>query len=146
MRIEKLKLLGLTVWSLCFAKVVQAATLQEFMGPYDPSLLYWAAITAVMGGIVRTIFSLQGDNIYWGTFFVALWDAGKSLVAGLLAFWVVQALRSSGWLIPNEIRYGAVLAAGILRFTAIFWLRDFGAEWLAARKSQIVSSVKKDAL
>lgn len=137
--LEKFKLVSLAIWAFFFTQVVQAATTAEIIGNYDPELIYWAAVMALMGGIARTIFSLQDSEIYWGTFWTAQWDAGKSLAAGLLVFWLIQIMRSYGWVVPNEMRSGAVLAAGILRFAAVFWLRDLGKEWLEARRSQIVN-------
>jgi hypothetical protein len=137
---EKLVITALAVWAMCFAHVIRAATIMEFMGPYEPALLQWAALTALLGGLFRTIFSLQADGrVIRQILPEAGWDAGKALVAGLLVFWAIQALRSYGWLIPSEVRFGAVLTAGVLRFTAVFWLRDFGKEWLAARRAQIIN-------
>jgi hypothetical protein len=137
---KNLVLVLLSGWAMCFAHVIRAATIEEFMGPYDPSLLKWAAITALLGGFFRTIFSLQSDaRVLRQIAPEAVWDAGKALVAGLLVFWTIQALRSYGWPIPAEVRFGAVLAAGILRFTAVFWLRDAGREWINARKAQFVN-------
>lgn len=130
----------LFLWAVGFTAVIRASTLEEFMGPYDQSLLKWAAITALLGGVLRTIFSLQSDaRVIREIAPEALWDAGKALAAGLLVFWAIQALRSYGWPVPTEVRFGAVLVAGILRFTAVFWLRDFGKEWLDARKAQFVN-------
>lgn len=140
MKHEKLVIVALAVWAMCFAHVIRAATIMEFMGPYEPELLKWAAITALLGGVLRTIFSLQADGrVIRQILPEAAWDAGKALVAGLLMFWVIQALRSYGWPIPSEVRFGAVLAAGILRFTAVFWLAQAGKEWAEARKAQIVN-------
>jgi len=99
----------------------------------------WAAAFALMGGIFRTIFSLQGRQIVWTILPEAMWDAAKAVASGLLVFWCIQALRSSGWMVPTEVRFGAVVAAGALRFTAVFWLIDAGREWLEARKAQFVN-------
>jgi hypothetical protein len=130
----------LAAWAMCFAHVIRASTIEEFMGPYDPALLKWAALVALLGGVFRTIFSLQSDaRVIRQIAPEAAWDACKALAAGLLVFWAIQALRSYGWAIPSEVRFGAVLVAGILRFTAVFWLRDAGREWLNARKAQFIN-------
>lgn len=140
MKHEKFIIAALAVWAMCFAHVIRAATIMEFMGPYEPELLKWAAITALLGGLLRTIFSLQSDGrVIRQILPEAAWDAGKALVAGLLVFWTIQAIRSYGWPVPSEVRFGAVLAAGILRFTAVFALRDAGREWFEARKAQFVN-------
>ena len=136
---EKLTFFMFAVWILLFTKTVRAVTLNEFMGPYEQDLVLWAAAFALMGGVLRTIFALQGKRIVWAELPESLWDAAKAVVSGLLVFWAIQALRASGWLVPTEVRFGAVVAAGALRFTAVFWLLAAGREWLEARKAQIVN-------
>lgn len=127
----------ITLWAMLFAHTVRAATLSEFMGPYDGQLLQWAAVTALLGGGLRTIFSLQSDKrIVREIMFEATWDALKALVAGLLAFILVQALRSYGWAIPTEVRFAAVLVSGWSRLATIDWLRD----WLKARRKQVMGA------
>lgn len=138
MKHEKLTVFMFALWALLFAKLVRAVTVHEFMGPYEQDLVVWAAAFALMGGVFRTIFSLQGRQIVWAILPEALWDAAKAVVSGLLVFWVIQALRSSGWPVPTEVRFGAVVAAGALRFTAVFWLRDLGRDWINERRAQIV--------
>lgn len=139
MKHEKTTVFLFSVWVLLFTKLVHAVTLNEFMGPYEQDLVMWAAGFALMGGGFRTIFSLQGRQIVWSILPEAIWDAAKAVVSGLLIFWVIQALRSSGWMVPTEVRFGAVVAAGALRFTAVFWLLGAASEWLEARKAQIIN-------
>lgn len=128
------------LWAVLFVKTVQAATLSEFMGGYDNKLLQWAAATALLGGIIRTILSLESDKrVITDIARTAAWDAAKALVAGLLAFIVVQAIRSGGVIIPSEIRFTAVLAAGWSRTAAIDWIFNAGLEWINARKTQLVA-------
>ena len=127
-------------WAVLFVKTVQAATLSEFMGGYDHQLLQWAAATAVLGGMIRTILSLESDKrVITDIAKTAAWDAAKALVAGLLAFVVVQAIRSAGMAIPSEIRFTAVLAAGWSRTAAIDWIFNAVLEYFNARKAQIVN-------
>lgn len=127
----------LTAWTLLFTHTVKAATLSEFMGGYDGQLLQWAAVTALLGGGLRTIFSLQSDKRIVREISVeATWDAMKALTAGLLAFILVQALRSYGWAIPSEVRFAAVLVAGWSRLATVDWLRD----WLNARRKQVMGA------
>ena len=111
------------LWALFFTHLVRGATLAEFMGDYDTSLIYWAAGLSVAGGSIRTILSLQDDDrIIVEKFKESMWDTLKALVAGLFAFFVVQAIRSYGYTVPNEIRFGAVVAAGWSRMAAIAWM------------------------
>ena len=128
------------IWSMLFVHTVKATTINEFMGGYDQSLLEWAAGTALLGGGIRTIFSLESDRrIIREIVNNALWDTGKSLAAGMLAFIVIQAIRSGGVLVSNEIRFTAVLVAGWGRMAAFDWILTTGKEWLEARKAQIVN-------
>ena len=120
-------------WMAVFAHTVRAATLSEFMGTYDSQLLQWAAVTAVLSGSLRTIFSLQSDTRIVREISVeAAWDAMKALTAGLLAFIFVEALRSTGWAVPIEIRFTAVLVAGWSRLATIDWFRD----WLRLQRKR----------
>ena len=133
--------LGLmTLWVLSFAHVVRAATLNEFMGGYDHQLLQWAAATALLGGVARTTLSLESDRrVIRDIAATALWDAFKSLFVGMLAFIVIQAIRSSGVSVPNEIRFAAVLVAGWGRMAVFEAMKKAGIEWFEARKAQIVA-------
>jgi hypothetical protein len=138
---DKFTILLLTFWSLLFAKTVKAATLSEFMGGYDGQLLQWAAATALLGGLLRTILSLQSDTRVVRHIAVeAAWDALKALVAGMLAFVLIQALRGAGYAVPSEVRFAAILVAGVARMSAIDWMRNAGVAWLEARKAQIVGT------
>lgn len=133
--------MGLMVlWALMFVHTVKAATLTEFMGGYDTQLLQWAAATAFLGGMIRTILSLESDRrVIRDIAATAMWDACKALVSGLLAFIVIQAIRSGGILVPSEIRFTAVLVAGWCRMAATDYMLNAGREWLDARKAQAVN-------
>lgn len=125
------------LWAMVFSHTVRAATLAEFMGGYDGQLLQWAAVTSLLGGGLRTIFSLQSDiRIVREISIEASWDALKALVAGLLAFILIQALRSSGWAIPSEVRFAAVLVAGWSRLATLDLLRD----WLKSKRKQALGA------
>lgn len=129
----------LSVWCFIAAKAVQATTLSDFVGPYDAYLFAWAAITALLGGMIRTILSLESDKrVVKDIATEAAWDLFKSLIAGVIAFVLIQALRSAGWQIPSEVRFAAVMAAGWQRIAAIDWMRDAGKAWLDARKAQVI--------
>ena len=130
----------MTLWALTFVHTVRAATLNEFMGGYDQLLFQWAAASCLLGGGIRTILSLESDKrAIRDIAKTAAWDAGKSLVAGMLAFVVIQALRSSGFMRPSEIRFTAVLVAGWARMAAFEWIMNSGKEWIDARKNQAVA-------
>jgi len=134
----------LFMWCVLVAKSVQATTLGDFIGPYEAQLFAWAAITALLGGMIRTILSLESDKrVVREIAREAAWDAFKSLTAGMLAFLFIQALRSSGWQIPAEVRFAAVMAAGWQRIAAVDWIKGAVAEWLDARKAQVINSPSK---
>lgn len=126
------------VWALMFAQLVRAATIAEFMGAYDPKLIYFAACSAVLGGWIRTILSLQNDSrVVWDKLAEAAWDTGKALVAGMVAFFIIQALRSAGYLVPTEVRFGAVVAAGWSRMAAVDWIATVLKDWVSAKFKQL---------
>ena len=137
---HRVTVLLMMLWALMFVHTVRAATLSEFMGNYDQQLLQWAAATALLGGLIRTILSLESDKrVVRDVATAAMWDAAKALVAGMLAFVVIQAIRSAGFLVPSEIRFTAVLIAGWCRMAAFYWMLNAGLEWLNARKTQVVA-------
>lgn len=130
----------LALWALVFAHTVKAATLAEFMAGYDYQSLRWAAGLALLGGALRTIISLQSDTrIVRVIVKEAAWDAFHALIAGLLAFIVLEAIRSLPYAVPSEVRFTAVLVAGIFRLDSVRWMRDTGAAWLAARRAQLIA-------
>ena len=133
------------VWILCFTKVVRAATLSEFMGNYDSELLQWAAATAVLGGMIRTILSLESDRrVIKDIFKTAVADAFKALIAGLFMFLAVQSIRSVGWAVPSEIRFTAVLVAGWQRMAAVTWLFAGMMEIITSIKAKVVTQPIKE--
>ena len=138
MKREALTTALIFVWALFFTHLVRAATLAEFMGPYDPQLIYWAAGLSLAGGWVRTIMSLQGDDrIVREKFKESMWDTLKALIAGLFVFFIIQALRSAGYAIPNEVRFGAVVAAGWSRMAMVYWISDLVKNWVGAKVPSI---------
>ncbi len=129
------------VWTLLFTQLVRAATIAEFVGAYDYTLIYFAAGSAVLGGWIRTILSLQNDKrVVLDVLHEALWDTAKALIAGMTAFFMIQALRSSGYLIPSEVRFGAVVAAGWSRMAAVDWLVGLAKDFVSAKAKQLGDS------
>lgn len=140
MKRERVAIILLAFWAFGFAQIVRAATLNEFMGTYDWQSLRWAAGLAFMGGALRTIFSLQSDTrIVKDIAKEALWDSGKAIVAGLASYVALEFYRSVGGDLPDEVRFTAVLVAGIFRMDTIFWLRDLGKEKLAAFRGAVIT-------
>lgn len=139
MRHDRLVTLLIAIWAVFLAQAVRAATLSEFMGGNDWQSLQWAAGLSLLGGSLRTILSLQSRPIVWNIASEASWDAVKALVAGMLTFVVIEAVRSLGGAVPTEARFLAVLVAGIFRMDSIYWMRDAGKEWLDSKKRQLIN-------
>jgi hypothetical protein len=135
----------MALWMFSFAKVVRAATLSEFMGQYDSQLLQWAAATALLGGMIRTILSLESDTrVIKDILKTALNDAFKALVAGLFMFLGVQMLRSVGYAIPSEVRFTAVLVAGWQRMAIVFWIGNGLKEIVESLKTKYINAPPKE--
>ncbi|MEO8391233.1 hypothetical protein [Polaromonas sp.] len=140
MKHTKLTLWALVLWTVAFMKTVQAATLAEFMGGYDWQSLQWAAGLALLGGVLRTIASLQSEDRIvkvWAK--EAAWDAFFALLAGLLAFVIIESLRSMSFAISSEVRFAAMVIAGIGRKDTVKWILDGLKAYGDARKAQIVA-------
>lgn len=135
----------MALWALAFTKVVRAATLTEFMGGYDTQLLQWAAATAVLGGMIRTILSLESDTrVVKDIAKTAMVDAFKALIAGLFVFLVVQMVRSVGYAIPAEVRFTGVLIAGWARMAIVFWVVDGLKEIVESLKAKYLNAPSKE--
>lgn len=133
------------LWAVLFSQCVKAATISDFMGTYDQDLILFAAGSSILGGWIRTIMSLQEDKrIVWQILPEAVWDTAKALIAGMFAFFLIQALRSSGYVVPSEVRFGAVVAAGWSRMAAVDWIVNLLKIWVEARSSQIKSTIYND--
>ena len=126
------------VWALLFTHLVRAATIAEFIGPYDPSLIYWAAGFSLLGGLLRTILSLQGDSrVIVEKAKEFAWNIVNGFIAGMAAFFAVQAIRSMGYAVPIELRFGAVVAAGWGGMAAIVFMRDLVKNWVSSKVPSI---------
>lgn len=122
------------LWALMFSQLVKAVTMNEFVGNYDGNLVIFAAGFSFLGGFIRTILNLQSDNrIVRDKVVEAGWDAGKALVAGMVAFFLIQAIRSSGYAVPSEVRFGAIVAAGWSRMAMIDWLASLIKQWVESK-------------
>lgn len=128
----------LFIWAFVVAKTVKATTIGQFIGPYEEELLVWATITAFLGGAVRTILSLESDKRpVMEIFKQALWDSLKSLISGLSAFFLVQALRSSGWTVSAEVRFASIMVAGWQRLSAFIWMKEIIYQFFSILKTKV---------
>ena len=133
MKNQTYRSIALAVWCMVFVRAVHATTVAEFLGPYDSDLTGWALVFSLLGGGIRTILSWQGNSCAVRSLArEAAWDALKASVAGMAAFFLIQALRGSGWAIPVEMRVGLILLAGWHRLSALGWMQKFIIERINA--------------
>jgi hypothetical protein len=115
------------------------------MGTYDWMSLKWAAQIALAGGALRTILDLASDGgIVWGILRQGLRDAFVSLIAGMAAFVAIEAYRATGMGIPSEVRFAAILAAGVMRKKTFVYIGFAGRDWMASIKAAFVRMTTKD--
>ena len=132
MRRETLTTILVFLWTLLLTEAVRAATLSEFLGTYDQELIYFAALSAMLGGWIRTILSLQSNtHVVLKIVQESIWDTAKALISGMAVFFIIQAMRSAGYFVPTEVRFGAVVAAGWSRMAAVDWSVGLIKEWVA---------------
>jgi len=98
-------------------RVVYATTFTMDIRGFDYESLMWGALAGLLGGALRTIFTLASENV---VVYSVLKEARKDLVVSFLAGGVAYALMlaiTSKWpdLITREIRMVMVVAAGWTR-------------------------------
>jgi hypothetical protein len=107
----------LALWGLCFVHVVYAATFAMEIKGFDYQSLMWGALAGLLGGTLRTIFTLASENrVVYSVLKEARKDLVVSFIAGGVAYLILLAV-SSKWpdLITREIRVLAIGAAGWTR-------------------------------
>jgi hypothetical protein len=97
---------------------------------YDVESLMWAVIMSLLGGGLRTIFTLATDDklvLSFGRETVK--DGIVATIAGMLAYIVMEALRSFKALpISSEIRFAVIVFAGWSRMSFFGWLNRLGTK------------------
>ena len=107
----------LAVWGLCFMRVVYAATFAVEVRGFDYESLMWGAVAGLLGGALRTIFTLATENV---VVYSVLKEARKDLVVSFLAggaAYLMMLAITSKWpdLITRDIRMVVIVAAGWTR-------------------------------
>jgi len=137
MKRNKLRSFAFAVWCLAFAHAVQATTMADFMGAYDPDLKYWALTFSLLGGSIKSIMSWEGDKrAVRQQASEFSWNLFHSAVAGMAAFMLIQGLRGSGYAIASEVRVGCILLAGWHGKSALTWMIDFIKNRLTAHAAK----------
>lgn len=127
--------IGLAVWLLMYSHLVHAATLAQSMDAYDWASMRWSLGLAVLGGFLRLLFTLATDTrIVWQVLRESWRNAILSLVAGLACFWAIEAAKSVGMSVTEEVRFGAITLAGALGIDFINWGLGLVRDWARTKR------------
>lgn len=107
------------LWLACYTGLTLAAAssfAQDVRG-YDFESLAFSAFAGLLGGALRTILTLAGENRVVLSVAREAWkDAIVALLAGLVAYVVIQGVNSTGYFtVPRDLRMLLITAAGWLR-------------------------------
>lgn len=104
----------LILWAVCAAQVVYAATFTQDLRVFDYESLLWGCIAGLLGGALRTIFTLASDNrVVYSILKESRKDMVVALLAGGCAYLLLIAIASKyPDLITREIRLVAIVGAG----------------------------------
>lgn len=109
-------------------RVAHAMTFYDGLAAYDIRSLGVAAGVALLGGALRTIFTLATDTrVVWEQVRESWRDAVISLLAGGAVYVVMEAARA--WFsikLPWEVAFALLLVAGVARIRTFNWLTNVG--------------------
>jgi len=116
------------IWVWGVAHLAHSATFKEEVLNYDIESLMWAALMALFGGTLRTIFTLAAEKRVLTSLIFETWKDGLvAIVAGALMYITIEALRATGWIpVPAEVRFAAIVFAGWSRLSFFGWLNNLG--------------------
>lgn len=117
-------------WLATLSCAVLAAPLKADMRSYDLESLGWAALMSLFGGALRTVFTLATDTAIVNSIAREVCkDATVAVIAGVIAFIGIEAVRSSGWIpVNSELRFAAIVFAGWSRLSFFGWINRMGTE------------------
>ena len=103
----------------------------------------WAVVMSLMGGALRTIFTLATDTTIVLNFGREMFkDAIVAMIAGILAYIVLQALNSFAFAsVPSEVRFAVIVFAGWSRLSFFGWLNTLGTKVTEAVEHRVVSAI-----
>lgn len=134
-------------WLLLFMQlqfsVADAASFKDEILTYDVQSLLLAALMALFGGTLRTIFTLAADNRVVTSMVKESWkDILVAIVAGFLVYITIEAIRALGVLpIPSEVRFAAIVFAGWSRLSFFGWLNRLGTQTTNAVTDVVTSRI-----
>lgn len=114
-------------WLIAFSAFAQSRFSQDVRG-YDLESLVWAAAMSLFGGALRTIFTLASDTAVVHSVGREIFkDALIAVIAGIVAYIALEAIRASGWMpVPSEVRFALIVFAGWSRMKFFGVLDTFG--------------------
>jgi len=130
------------VWGV--AHLAHSATFKEEMLSYDVESLMWAALMALFGGTLRTIFTLAAEKRVLSSLLYETWKDGLvAIVAGALMYITIEALRATGWIpVPSEVRFAAIVFAGWSRLSFFGWLHNLGVNVTTGINDVVFARIK----
>jgi hypothetical protein len=131
-------------WTWAFTHVAAAtSSFSMDVRGYDLESLMWAAVMSLFGGALRTIFTLATDTaVVQSVAKESSKDAVVAIIAGVIAYIGVEAVRASGWLpVPSELRFAVIVFAGWSRLSFFGWLNKIGSQITDAVATKIFSAV-----
>jgi hypothetical protein len=122
----------LLAWALTAARVAFASTLTQDVFSWDYSSLMWGGIAGLLGGTLRTIFTLATDSrVVFSILKESIKDLIVSMIAGGVAYCILLAVESR-WpgFITREIRMVVIVAAGWMRVAFFNGLDRIVTRWI----------------
>lgn len=141
----------LSCWTLTLVCVLPFALAQaqdsfaKDVRGYDVESLGWAVVMSLLGGALRTIFTLATDDHIVSSFGrETVKDGVVAMIAGALAYIVLEAFSSAKVLpVASEIRFAVIVFAGWSRMSFFGWLNKLGTratEAVNERVAEVISS------
>jgi hypothetical protein len=112
------------------ASIASTSSFKDEILSYDVQSLLLAALMALFGGTLRTIFTLAADNRVVTSMVRESWkDILVAIVAGFLVYITIEAIRAMNiFPIPSEVRFAAIVFAGWSRLSFFGWLNKLGTQ------------------
>lgn len=133
------------VWLVMFTNNItaNAASFKDEVLAYDVQSLLLAALMALFGGTLRTIFTLAADHKVVTSMMKETWkDILVAMVAGLLVYITIEAIRALHIIpIPSEVRFAAIVFAGWSRLSFFGWLNRLGTQTTNAVTDVVTSRI-----
>jgi hypothetical protein len=103
----------------------------------------WAVVMSLMGGALRTIFTLATDATVVLSFGrEMLKDGVVAMIAGALAYIVLEAARAFHLMpLASEVRFAVIVFAGWSRLSFFGWLNQLGTRVTEAVEARVAQAI-----